>query len=221
MTVIDRVTVRCRSCGNEQQAAGDAGGFECGECGTAWRVHRCRACRRASIVLTGTTSCPRCGAEHGLGRPTPAVPAAGGKVIGGSIVPGAQVPTLEPADPTPAVPTLDPVVMASSAVAPVVVEPVEALAHKPLDLIPDAEIPLPVLVADALWKLSRLREQGMIDEDEVHLLRDQVLGVLLPAALGPADDALPTKAPRPEPRVGRLRRRRDAKTARAAATTSS
>ena len=73
-----------------------------------------------------------------------------------------------------------------------------------------------MLVADALWKLSRLRERGMIDEDEARLLRDRVLGVLLPAELGSADDALPTKEPAREPRVGPLRRRREAKAARAA-----
>lgn len=217
MTVIDRVTVRCRACGNEQQAAGGATGFRCTECGTAWQVLRCRSCRRASIVSGTATNCPRCGTLYARRRPAVAAP----RVIGGSVVPGPPAVTppepaaLTPAAPTPAVP--EPVATTPVAAAPVVAEPVQAPAHQPLDLTPDGQTPLPVLVTDALWKLSRLREQGMLDENEVRLLREHVLGILLPAQLGPADDTLPTKEPARAPRVGRLRRRREAKAARAAA----
>ena len=60
----DTIVVTCGTCDSRQDAPGRAPGFTCVTCGSAWQVLRCRGCRRATMVLTGTTACPRCGHEH-------------------------------------------------------------------------------------------------------------------------------------------------------------
>jgi hypothetical protein len=63
-TADDAVVVTCGACGTCQRASGRALGYTCTTCGSAWRVLRCRGCRKATVVLSGTTACPRCGREH-------------------------------------------------------------------------------------------------------------------------------------------------------------
>lgn len=63
-TADDALVVTCAACGTRQHASGRALGYTCQTCGSAWRVMRCRGCRSASVVLEGTTACPRCGHEH-------------------------------------------------------------------------------------------------------------------------------------------------------------
>lgn len=67
-TVDDVIVVTCAACGTHQAASGRAGGYTCESCGTEWGVLRCRACRRASVVLAGTTECAHCGHDRAEAR---------------------------------------------------------------------------------------------------------------------------------------------------------
>ena len=49
---------------HEPAGIGRAPGYECGTCGSTWQVMRCQGCRKASVVLEGTLTCPRCGHDH-------------------------------------------------------------------------------------------------------------------------------------------------------------
>jgi predicted RNA-binding Zn-ribbon protein involved in translation (DUF1610 family) len=60
----DVVDVSCGACGGRQKASGRALSFTCDTCGEIWRVLKCRTCRKASLVVDGTTACPRCGHDH-------------------------------------------------------------------------------------------------------------------------------------------------------------
>lgn len=72
----DAVVVTCGACGTRQRASGRAGGYTCEQCGSVWRVLRCRECRQVSVILDGVTSCPRCGHDHRpASRPDGALPA--------------------------------------------------------------------------------------------------------------------------------------------------
>jgi predicted RNA-binding Zn-ribbon protein involved in translation (DUF1610 family) len=64
----DALVVTCAACGTRQQASGRALGYTCQTCGSVWQVLRCPGCRKASVVLEGTTTCPRCGHEHQAAR---------------------------------------------------------------------------------------------------------------------------------------------------------
>ena len=44
-----RAMATCRGCGARQEVAGDATGFECALCGTAWRWAGCGGCGRLSL----------------------------------------------------------------------------------------------------------------------------------------------------------------------------
>lgn len=66
----DTVVVTCARCERTQRVSGRAGGYTCSGCGTEWQVLKCRDCRRASIVVSGVATCPRCGRDHA----TPAAP---------------------------------------------------------------------------------------------------------------------------------------------------
>jgi predicted RNA-binding Zn-ribbon protein involved in translation (DUF1610 family) len=67
----DTIMVTCAACDTRQPASGRATGYTCRTCGSDWAVLRCRGCRQASVVLDGTTDCPRCGHEN-LARARPA-----------------------------------------------------------------------------------------------------------------------------------------------------
>jgi predicted RNA-binding Zn-ribbon protein involved in translation (DUF1610 family) len=59
-----------------------------------------------------------------------------------------------------------------------------AIAHEPLTIDPQtSDAPLEVLVVDALWKLARLREAGLVDDAELRELRTRILA-RVPGLLG-------------------------------------
>jgi hypothetical protein len=64
----DTIVVTCAVCDTCQHASGRSLGYTCHTCGSAWRVLRCRGCVKASIVLDGVVTCPRCGHDHGAAR---------------------------------------------------------------------------------------------------------------------------------------------------------
>jgi predicted RNA-binding Zn-ribbon protein involved in translation (DUF1610 family) len=78
-------------------------------------------------------------------------------------------------------------------VAPRDPDPPPGPRHDLLDLDPTSNAPLEVLVIDALWKLARLRETGLLDDVEVATLRAHLLarvsggdpGVPAASGLGP------------------------------------
>ncbi len=51
-----------------------------------------------------------------------------------------------------------------------------SVAHRPLAIDPEtSDAPLEVLVVDALWKLARLHEAGLVDDAELQGLRTRIL----------------------------------------------
>jgi hypothetical protein len=95
-----------------------------------------------------------------------------------------QTPAPVPAPPrvfTPPSFTPPPAPIAPVAPAPVASAPVAPPVAAPAPLAPIAlepsqnDAPLEVLVVDALWKLVRLREAGLLDDSEVQMLRTRLL----------------------------------------------
>ena len=76
---------------------------------------------------------------------------------------------------------------AEGAVEPIAAAPLVPEPHTPLDI--DAErtdAPLEVLVIDALWKLARLRDAGLLDDGELGMLRTRLLARVAKQRISPS-----------------------------------
>jgi predicted RNA-binding Zn-ribbon protein involved in translation (DUF1610 family) len=279
----DAIAVTCGACGTRQRASGRAGGYTCDQCGSVWRVLRCRECRQASVILDGVTSCPRCGHDHRpatppagalpawLSEPAPLSVWIGGvKYLGGYaghdesvpaigllldrrgiharafaevfIIPWTSVHAMEIegtvdiserlsmsrlvalgastwvtsiayltvrsdlGDAIFEVDGLGPPELrarlsrvlqglepADLPAQPIALERVERAEPAELDVDPTVatDVPLEVLLVDALWKLAKLRDGGLLGPAEVSVLRARLLARLEEAGPGTGEDGGP------------------------------
>ncbi len=73
-----------------------------------------------------------------------------------------------------------PVPVSADAFVAMATEPRVPESHTPVDIDPQhSAAPLEVLVIDALWKLARVREAGLIEPAEVELLRTRLLAQII------------------------------------------